>query len=258
MASDPAVLEPWADAIKVHTEAGGAAKALGILQGIASKTAKIWFNIGQLEQELGNHAGAIEALSESIQRDGFSAVAYFNRGVSYYTLGKYADALGDFEKAEKYLKDNIVIDYKQLHLKFALYKCVVVHNSALSLDKLGKAADAAEAYSRASDPTLQAIDDHAVCGQKSTPLFMVDTTELFVPNKSKVANMKGNIKQKRSKEVAVAANAPPPRAPPPRGAPPPKRPGSISGGKVSPPPPRPSPPAPAAAVPPPRPTAPSS
>ena len=132
----------------------------------------------------------LKALSESIAKDKYSAVAYFNRGVSSYTVANFAEALQDFEKALQYLHDNIVIDYKQLHLKFALYKCVVFHNIGLTLDKLGKAAEASAAFSKAADSGHQVLDEHDACGKKSSPLFTVDTNDLFVPNKSKVANMK--------------------------------------------------------------------
>jgi tetratricopeptide (TPR) repeat protein len=39
-----------------------------------SAQAKIWFNLGQLESELGRHSDAIQSFSESIAKDAYSAI----------------------------------------------------------------------------------------------------------------------------------------------------------------------------------------
>jgi len=70
----------------------------------------------------------LQALSASIAKDKYSAVAYFCRGTVRFKLKQYSDALSDFEATNEQLNDNVLIDYKQLNFKFKLCKCEVLYN----------------------------------------------------------------------------------------------------------------------------------
>lgn len=53
--------------------------------------------------------------------------------MSSFLLGRFEDAVADFEHAHLYLRGNLTIDYNQLGLKFRLYSCEVLFNKGLAL-----------------------------------------------------------------------------------------------------------------------------
>ena len=63
------------------------------------KTAEYWFNLGYSYAENGLYDDAIEAYTKAIALDPNYAIAYYNRGITYYKKGNMGRAISDFQKA---------------------------------------------------------------------------------------------------------------------------------------------------------------
>ncbi|MHA7840724.1 MAG: tetratricopeptide repeat protein, partial [Gammaproteobacteria bacterium] len=61
--------------------------------------ATAYFNRGVAEYRLGRYAEALGDFDEALRLDPAYALAYHNRGCAKYRLGRYAEALGDFDEA---------------------------------------------------------------------------------------------------------------------------------------------------------------
>ncbi|KAI5088436.1 NADPH oxidase activator 1, partial [Silurus meridionalis] len=91
--------------------------------GILFVTASVHLALGQLEE-------AIKALDRVIAKDERLAVGFFQRAALHMMVGRLDEALGDCIWAQKHMRTNAVIDYKQLGLRYRLYTWQILYNAA--------------------------------------------------------------------------------------------------------------------------------
>ncbi|KAM9331883.1 neutrophil cytosol factor 2 isoform 2-T2 [Pholidichthys leucotaenia] len=96
-------------------------EALRIFLSIQQPNSKIYFSIGCLHLLNQDFDAAEKAFDCSIRKDEHLAVAFFQRGITFYKKQRYEESLGDFHRAFKALRGNQLIDYKALGLRYILY-----------------------------------------------------------------------------------------------------------------------------------------
>ncbi|KAK3539232.1 hypothetical protein QTP86_031635 [Hemibagrus guttatus] len=95
--------------------------ALANLLQISDPTSRTLFVTASVHLALGQLEEAIKALDQVVAKDERLAVGFFQRA---------AEALGDCIWAQKHMRANAVIDYKQLGLRYRLYSWQVLYNAA--------------------------------------------------------------------------------------------------------------------------------
>ncbi|MEE6504833.1 hypothetical protein FKM82_005352 [Ascaphus truei] len=193
---------PYKDVVKCWHEGVLAAEkkdfdlALKNFTSIEDPPSKIWFNIGCIHLLKGELQEALEAYNKSIIKDHFLAVGFFQRSYIYFQLEKYEKALSDLHLALAQLRDNSVIDYKQLGLRHLLYNWEVLYNSAVMLCYLEKWQSAEEKLKEAlnwlpgdgKNDRLDVALDHVQRHVLLQPVHVPDG-ELFRPRKQEVEQL---------------------------------------------------------------------
>ncbi|XP_049421292.1 neutrophil cytosol factor 2 [Epinephelus fuscoguttatus] len=170
-------------------------EALRIFVAIQEKNSKIFFNIGCLHLLTKDLDAAEKAFDCSIGKDEHLAVAFFQRGMTFYKKERYEESLADFQYAFKALRGNQLIDYKALGLRYKLYACEVLLNVALSEAQLGNWEKAHEKLVKAldykTDAKLNLIDKalDSALRQKLFKPVEFPSKVLFRPNKHYVAEL---------------------------------------------------------------------
>uniref|UniRef100_A0A3B5LEN6 Neutrophil cytosolic factor 2 n=1 Tax=Xiphophorus couchianus TaxID=32473 RepID=A0A3B5LEN6_9TELE len=100
-------------------------EALSIFLSIQEPNSKICFDIGCLHLRNQDLDAAEKAFDCSIRKDEHLAVAFFQRGITFYKQKRYEESSADFQRAFKALRNNQLIDYKALGLRYILYACEV-------------------------------------------------------------------------------------------------------------------------------------
>uniref|UniRef100_A0A671TUN4 Neutrophil cytosolic factor 2 n=1 Tax=Sparus aurata TaxID=8175 RepID=A0A671TUN4_SPAAU len=131
-------------------------EALSIFLSIQEPNSKIYFDIGCLHLLNQDLDAAEKAFDCSIRKDEHLAVAFFQRGITFYRKQRYEESLADFQHAFKALRGNQLIDYKALGLRYKLYACEVLHNMALAQAQLGNWEKAQENLVKALDYKTEA------------------------------------------------------------------------------------------------------
>ncbi|MBN3312111.1 NCF2 factor, partial [Atractosteus spatula] len=171
------------------------ATALKVFSDIVDKNSKIYFNIGILYLITKDLDAAEKAFDNSIRKDEHLAVAFFQRGITFYKQQKFEEALSDFKKAFTELRGNQLIDYKLLGLRYKLYGCEVLHNVALAHAQLGQWEKAEENLHTALNLKTEAkhsLIDRALESILKHKLFDIveaHAGEVFRPNKQHVAEL---------------------------------------------------------------------
>ncbi|XP_062515653.1 neutrophil cytosol factor 2-like [Corticium candelabrum] len=151
----------WNDGV-LKSDQKDFAGALEILKKITDPTSKVTFDIGCLCLLNGDLNTAVEFLDKSVRKDKHMVVGFVQRGIVKYKLGRYPDALSDFNNALASFNGNL-IDYKQLGMKLKLYACEILLNRAACYQRLGKLneaqTDLADAVEGKSIPAHSIIDD---------------------------------------------------------------------------------------------------
>uniref|UniRef100_A0A8C7RP26 Neutrophil cytosolic factor 2 n=1 Tax=Oncorhynchus mykiss TaxID=8022 RepID=A0A8C7RP26_ONCMY len=187
-------LKQWDEAVACF-ERGDSAAALGTFLDIQEKNSKIFFNIGCLHLINKNLDAAEKALDRCIGKDEHLAVAFFQRGLTFYKKERFEESFADFQHAFKELRGNQLIDYKPLGLRYKLYACEVLHNMALAHAQLGQWEKAKEnlltALNLRTEAKLSHIDRGLECilKQKLFEPVKVPAKVLFKPNKNYVAEL---------------------------------------------------------------------
>ncbi|KAM7390737.1 hypothetical protein PAMA_008772 [Pampus argenteus] len=182
--------------------------ALEIFLSIKEPNSKIYFDIGCLHLINQDLDAAEKAFDCSIRKDEHLAVAFFQRGITFYKKERYEECLGDFQKAFKTLRGNQLIDYKALGLRYKLYACEVLHNMALAEAQLGHWEKAHENLVKAlnfkTETKLNMIDRAlgSTLKQKLFKLVEFPSTVLFKPNKHYVAELEKKDYLGKAKVVA--------------------------------------------------------
>ncbi|XP_075041512.1 NADPH oxidase activator 1 [Mixophyes fleayi] len=195
---------PYKDLVKCWHEGVLAAEkkdldlALKNLTGIDDPPSKILFNIGCIYILRGDLENALQAYSQSVTKDQCLAVGFFQRSYVHFKLERYEKALTDCHLALAQLRDNSVIDYKQLGLRHLLFAWEVVYNTAVLLCYLGKWEKAEEKLIEASRSLpdgesrtlrLETALDQIKRGVLLQPIH-VPEGELFRPRKQEVDQLK--------------------------------------------------------------------
>uniref|UniRef100_H2LL81 Neutrophil cytosolic factor 2 n=1 Tax=Oryzias latipes TaxID=8090 RepID=H2LL81_ORYLA len=183
-------------------------EALRILLAIPEPNSKICFNIGCLHLLNQNLDDAEKAFDCSIRKDEHLAVAFFQRGITFYKKMRYEESIGDFQRAFKTLRGNNLIDYKALGLRYILYACEVLHNMALAEAQLGNWEKAEQNLRKAldykTDAKLSVIEkaQQAVLKEKLFKLVEFPSKMMFKPNKHYVAELEKKDYLGKAKVVA--------------------------------------------------------
>uniref|UniRef100_A0A671TYF5 Neutrophil cytosolic factor 2 n=1 Tax=Sparus aurata TaxID=8175 RepID=A0A671TYF5_SPAAU len=183
-------------------------EALSIFLSIQEPNSKIYFDIGCLHLLNQDLDAAEKAFDCSIRKDEHLAVAFFQRGITFYRKQRYEESLADFQHAFKALRGNQLIDYKALGLRYKLYACEVLHNMALAQAQLGNWEKAQENLVKALDYKTEAklnlIDKALQSTLKQKPFKPVEfpSNVLFKPNKHYVAELEKKDYLGKAKVVA--------------------------------------------------------
>ncbi|KAJ8010678.1 hypothetical protein DPEC_G00077620 [Dallia pectoralis] len=189
-------------------EQGDPTAALEIFIDIQEKNSKIFFNIGCIHLINKDLDAAEKAFDGSIGKDQHLAVAFFQRGLTFYKKERFEEAFADFQNAFRELRGNQLIDYKPLGLRYKLYACEVLHNMALVQAQLGLWEKAKEhlltALNLRTEPKLSLIDKALECilKQKLFKPVEVPGKVLFKPNKNYVAELEKKDYLGKAKVVA--------------------------------------------------------
>ncbi|KAM9827273.1 neutrophil cytosol factor 2 [Neosynchiropus ocellatus] len=200
-------LRQWDEAVTC-VEKGDSAEALRIFLSIEEPNSKICFDIGCLHVLDEDLDKAEKAFDCSISKDGHLAVAFFQRGNTFYKKKRYEESLADFKQAFKALRGNQLIDYKALGLRYKLYACEVLHNMALAEVQMGMWEQAQENLVKALDykteSKLNLIDKALQSTLKQNVFKLVDFPPkvLFMPNKNYVAELEKKDYLGKAKVVA--------------------------------------------------------
>ncbi|XP_034998574.2 neutrophil cytosol factor 2 [Hippoglossus stenolepis] len=182
--------------------------AFRIFLSIEEPNSKICFDIGCLHLLNQDLDAAEKAFDCTIRKDEHMAVAFFQRGITFYKKQRYEESLGDFQYAFKALRGNQLIDYKALGLRYKLFACDVLHNMALAEAQLGHWEKAQENLVKAldykTDAKLNAIDRalQSTLKQKLFKLVEFPSKVLFKPNKHYVAELEKKDYLGKAKVVA--------------------------------------------------------
>ncbi|XP_054893509.1 neutrophil cytosol factor 2 [Poeciliopsis prolifica] len=183
-------------------------EALSIFLSIQQPNSKICFDIGCLHLLNQDLDAAEKAFDCSIRKDEHLAVAFFQRGITFYKQERYEESSADFQRAFKALRNNQLIDYKALGLRYILYACEVLHNIALAEARLGNWEKAQKSLAKALDykteAKLSVIDKalQATLKQKLFKLVEFPSKTLFKPNKHYVAELEKKDYLGKAKVVA--------------------------------------------------------
>ncbi|XP_026102657.1 NADPH oxidase activator 1-like [Carassius auratus] len=170
--------------------------ALTKLNQITEHNCRTMFVVASTHIALGQVDLAIKALDQVIAKDSCLAVGFFQRSAVHMMANRLEEALGDCIWAQKYMRENPVIDYKQLGLRYKMYSWQVLYNAAAVHSRLQQWDKAREILTAASqergagrsnliDTALEAISRREVL----EPL-LVPEGEVFRPRKQEVDQLK--------------------------------------------------------------------
>ncbi|KAI3372492.1 hypothetical protein L3Q82_022692 [Scortum barcoo] len=114
------LLRLWDEAVQA-VDAKDWQGALAKLEQISEPTSRTLFNTASAHLALGQLDLALKALDLTIARDERLAVGFFQRAAVMMQIDKLEEALSDCIWAQKHMRGNMVIDYRQLGLRFKLY-----------------------------------------------------------------------------------------------------------------------------------------
>ncbi|XP_028852192.1 NADPH oxidase activator 1 isoform X2 [Denticeps clupeoides] len=131
------LLRFWDEAVKA-VDARDWPGALSKLDQITEPTSRTLFVSQSVHLALGQVELAIKALDETIEKDERLAVGFFQRAGAKMMANRLEEALGDCVRAQKHMRQNPVIDYRQLGLRYKLYSWQVLYNAAAVHSGMGQ------------------------------------------------------------------------------------------------------------------------
>uniref|UniRef100_A0A667XKU0 NADPH oxidase activator 1 n=1 Tax=Myripristis murdjan TaxID=586833 RepID=A0A667XKU0_9TELE len=140
------LLRLWNEAVRA-VDARDWQGALATLDQITEPTSRILFVTASTHLALGQLDHALQALDQTIAKDERLAVGFFQRSA---VLMQLEDALSDCIWAQKHMRGNMVIDYRQLGLRYKLYSWQVLYNAAAVYCRMGQWDQAREVLLSAS------------------------------------------------------------------------------------------------------------
>ncbi|KAM6980651.1 neutrophil cytosol factor 2 [Aplochiton taeniatus] len=187
-------LRQW-DVADYYADQGNYAEALKHFLDIEDSNSKISFNIGSLHLLTEELDAAEKALDCSIRKDEHLAVAFFQRGITFFKKERFQESFADFNNAFTELRGNQLIDYKPLGLRYKLYACEVLHNMALAQAHMGHWEKAQQnlvtALNLGTEAKLSQIDKalQSILKQRLFKPVEVPANVLFQPNKHYIAEL---------------------------------------------------------------------
>ncbi|XP_072520903.1 NADPH oxidase activator 1 [Salminus brasiliensis] len=124
--------------------------ALAKLNQISDPTSRTLFVSSAVHLALGHLDLAMKTLDQVIAKDERLAVGFFQRAAVHMMLNRLEEALGDCIWAQKHMRENAVIDYRQLGLRYKLYSWQVLYNAAAVHCRMGQWEKAGEILLAAS------------------------------------------------------------------------------------------------------------
>ncbi|XP_061585689.1 NADPH oxidase activator 1 isoform X3 [Cololabis saira] len=150
--------------------------ALAKLQQISEPTSRTLFNVASAHLTLGEPDLALKALDHTIAKDQRLAVGFFQRAGVMMQIDRLEEALSDCIWAQKHMRGNVVIDYRQLGLRFKLYSWQVLYNAAAVNCRMGQWERAREVLNLAS---LERGAGHG--GHIEAALKSIERNEVLTP-----------------------------------------------------------------------------
>ncbi|XP_041854754.1 NADPH oxidase activator 1-like [Melanotaenia boesemani] len=124
--------------------------ALAKLQQITEPTSRILFNTASAHLALGQLDMALQDLDLTIAKDERLAVGFFQRAAVLMQMDRLEAALSDCIWAQKHMRGNVIIDYRQLGLRYKLLSWQVLYNTAAVYCRMGQWEQAREVLLSAS------------------------------------------------------------------------------------------------------------
>ncbi|XP_058231657.1 NADPH oxidase activator 1 isoform X2 [Hemibagrus wyckioides] len=149
--------------------------ALANLVQISEPTSRTLFVTASVHLALGQLEEAIKDLDQVIAKDERLAVGFFQRSAVHMMAGRLEEALGDCIWAQKHMRANAVIDYKQLGLRYRLYSWQVLYNAAAVHCRLNQ-------WNKATEILQAALQEGGGRGgQVDSAMQNVENKELIAP-----------------------------------------------------------------------------
>ncbi|XP_031426835.1 NADPH oxidase activator 1 [Clupea harengus] len=190
------LLRLWDEAVKA-VDGRDWQGALSKLEGIYEPTARTLFVTAAAHLALGQIQPAIQALDQTIAKDERLAVGFYQRSGVLLLADRLEEALADCIWAQKHMRDNAVIDYRQLGLRFKLFSWQVLYNAAAVHVRMGhwdKARDilsaAAEEKGGAARGGAVDVAMDSISRREVLAPLLVPEGEVFRPRKEEVEQLK--------------------------------------------------------------------
>ncbi|KAM6965361.1 NADPH oxidase activator 1 [Aplochiton taeniatus] len=188
------LLRLWDDSVKA-VDAKDWQGALAKLDQITEPTSRTLFNTASVHLALGQLEPAIRALDSTIAKDERLSVGFFQRAGAHMQANRLEEALSDCLWAQKHMRGNQVVDYKQLGLHYKLYSWQVLYNAAAVHSRMGQFDQARDLLLSASQEkgagrggTVELALDIISRAEVPAPL-MVPEGEVFRPRKQDVEQL---------------------------------------------------------------------
>uniref|UniRef100_A0A3Q3E7J0 NADPH oxidase activator 1 n=1 Tax=Labrus bergylta TaxID=56723 RepID=A0A3Q3E7J0_9LABR len=127
------LLRLWDEAVQA-VDAKDWEGSLAKLDQISEHSSRTLFNAASAHLALGELELAMKALDLTISKDQRLAVGFFQRAA----VMMLEEALSDCIWAQKHMRGNMVIDYRQLGLRFKLFSWQVLYNAAAVYCRMGQ------------------------------------------------------------------------------------------------------------------------
>ncbi|XP_051981693.1 NADPH oxidase activator 1-like [Xyrauchen texanus] len=169
--------------------------ALSKLNQITDHNCRTLFVVASAHIALGQVDLAIKALDQVIAKDQCLAVGFFQRAAVHMMANRLEEALSDCIWAQKYMRENPVIDYKQLGLRYKMYSWQVLYNAAAvhsRLQQWDKARDTLQAASQERGGRVNLIDTalETISRREVLAPLLIPEGEVFRPRKQEVDQLK--------------------------------------------------------------------
>lgn len=188
-------LQLW-DASVQRVDARDWEGSLSKLEQITEPTARTLFNTASAQLALGRPDLALTALDMALVKDEHLAVGFFQRSTVMMLMDRLEEALSDCIWAQKHMRGNAVIDYKQLGLRFKLHSWQVLYNAAVVYTRMGHWDKAQEVLETVSNEcpggrghNIEAAMN-SVSESKSLAPLLIPEGVVFRPNKREVDQLK--------------------------------------------------------------------
>ncbi|XP_029058573.1 NADPH oxidase activator 1 isoform X4 [Monodon monoceros] len=184
--------------------------ALRLFSSVPEPPARMSFNVGCVHLLAGDPEAALRAFDQAVTKDACMAVGFFQRGVANFQLGRFREALSDFQRTLAQLRGNAAIDYTQLGLRFKLQAWEVLFSVAAVQSQLGLWAEAThsleEAISKGPEGARDDLDIALGQVQKQAPLQprQVPRGEVFRPHRRHLEHLEPVDFLGKAKVVASA------------------------------------------------------